>query len=350
MSEPTPARPAGPGNAGAREREYLPVPQTDAEPMASVLRTLRLERLGENEFVGTSLPQINGRIYGGQVLAQSVLAAAATVPDDGDGERALHSVHGYFLRPGKLDAPVTFAVERLRDGRSFSSRRTHAVQDGKPILSLISSFQERQPGRDHAESAPAAPDPESLTSAVTLFNALDHPVAKFMSSVAAFDIRHVGESVYFEPARERTDAQMLWMRARTPLPAGLTQLQQRALLAYACDQVLLEPVLRRHGLSWRTKGLSVASLDHGMWWHRDVTVNEWLLFVQHSPSAQGGRGLGIAKVFDRSGAHVATIGQEGMIRVPEDAEGALRAALTSTSGTGVLGVGGDEKWQRPSLR
>lgn len=342
MAEPTSARPAGEDTVAGSAPQYLPVPQTEAEPMASVLRTMRLERRGEDEFVGASLQQINGRVYGGQVLAQSVMAAGATVPDDGDGERQLHSIHGYFLRPGKLDVPITFLVERLRDGRSFSSRRTHAVQGGKPILSLISSFQETQPGRDHAETAPDAPAPELLTSAVTLFDAVDHPVAKFMSSVAAFDIRHVGDNVYFKAATDRADAQMLWMRARTPLPAGLTQLQQRALLAYACDQVLLEPVLRRHGLSWRTPGLSVASLDHGMWWHRDVAVDEWLLFVQHSPSAHGGRGLGIAKVFDRSGAHVATISQEGMVRVPEDA-----ADVAGPDGTGTVGA---DDWQRPSLR
>ncbi|MPV38710.1 acyl-CoA thioesterase II [Georgenia subflava] len=285
--------------------------------MASVLATLRLRRLGPDEFTGTSLPQLNNRVYGGQVLAQSVLAAAATLPGS---QRQLHSVHGYFLRPGKLELPISFAVERLHDGRSFSTRRTHALQQGKPILSLISSYQEDQPGREHAATAPAAPDPETLPSAIDLFREVDHPVAAFMSSIAAFDIRHVGESLYLRPSSEPAESQMLWMRARSPLPEGITQLQHRALLAYACDQVLLEPVLRRHGLSWRTKGLSVASLDHGMWWHRPVHVDEWLLYVQESPSAQGGRGLGLAKVFDTAGHHVATISQEGMVRVPADAD------------------------------
>ncbi|WP_127130596.1 acyl-CoA thioesterase II [Georgenia sp. SYP-B2076] len=295
----------------------LTVPPTAGEPLASVLRTLRLERLGDDQFSGTSLPQLNARVYGGQVLAQSIIAAGETLPDDGDGVRQLHSVHGYFLRPGRLDVPITFAVERLHDGRSFSTRRTHALQHDKPILSMISSYQEDQPGRDHSERAPDAPDPEGLTSAITLFSAIDDPAARFMSSIAGFDIRHVGENVYLRPTQERTDEQMLWMRARSPLPEGTTQLQHRALLAYACDQVMLEPVLREHGLSWQTAGLSVASLDHSMWWHRPVSVNEWLLFVQHSPSAQGGRGLGIAKVFDRSGTHVATVAQEGMVRVPD---------------------------------
>ncbi|TRW43872.1 acyl-CoA thioesterase [Georgenia yuyongxinii] len=319
--------------------DVLSVPETDAEPLASVLRTLRLERLGGDEYAGSSLPQLNERIYGGQVLAQAIVAAADTLVGDGDGDgvRQLHSVHGYFLRPGKLGLPITFAVERLHDGRSFSTRRTHALQQGKPILSLISSYQEDQPGREHGGSAPAAPDPESLTSAITLFDTIDHPVAKFMSSIAAFDIRHVDESVYVQAPQARSDEQMLWMRARSPLPAGTTQLLHRALLAYACDQVLLEPVLRRHGLHWRTPGLSVASLDHAMWWHRPVRVDDWLLFVQHSPSAQGGRGLGIAKVFDRSGAHVATVGQEGMVRVPDDDD---RPVPTDDDG----------EWHRPALR
>ncbi|MFH5822385.1 acyl-CoA thioesterase [Georgenia sp. AZ-5] len=317
--------------------DVLAVPVTAAEPLASVLRTLRLERLEEDHYSGVSLSQLNGRIYGGQVLAQGIVAAGDTLVVDDDGTRQLHSVHGYFLRPGKLDLPITFAVERLHDGRSFSTRRTHALQQGRPILSMISSWQEDQPGRDHAETAPEAPDPETLTSAIELFDSVDHPVAKFMSSIAAFDIRHVGQSVYMRPTAERTDTQMLWVRARTPLPDGVTQLQHRALLAYACDQVMLEPVLRRHGLSWRTKGLSVASLDHSMWWHRPVAVDDWLLFVQHSPSAQGGRGLGIAKVFDRSGDHVATIAQEGMVRVPDDLEASAA-------------VRAEEEWKRPSLR
>ncbi|WP_448071535.1 acyl-CoA thioesterase [Georgenia yuyongxinii] len=314
--------------------DVLPVPEADVEPLASVLRTLRLQRLGGDEYAGSSLPQLNQRIYGGQVLAQAIVAAADTLVDDGDGVRQLHSVHGYFLRPGKLDLPITFAVERLHDGRSFSTRRTHALQQGKPILSLISSYQEDQPGREHGQGAPAAPDPEGLASAITLFDTIDHPVAKFMSSIAAFDIRHVDENVYLHAPKTRSDEQLLWMRARAPLPAGTTQLQHRALLAYACDQVLLEPVLRRHGLHWRTPGLSVASLDHSMWWHRPVRVDDWLLFVQHSPSAQGGRGLGIAKVFDRSGVHVATIGQEGMVRVPDDERPAPD----------------DGQWRRPALR
>ncbi|UFU04063.1 acyl-CoA thioesterase II [Ruania suaedae] len=280
-------------------------------PLTAVLAALDLEQTDEDTFVGASLPQLHGRVYGGQVLAQALLAAGRTMAP----ERLPHSVHGYFLRPGALDEPITFAVERLRDGRSFSARRTHAVQSGKPILSMIASFQENQPGLEHADAMPEVPGPESLPSSVELFGSLDHPVAQFFYRNGAFDMRHTDGNLFTGPAEERTDRQQLWMRARGPIPGG--QLHHRAMLAYACDQVMLEPIMRRHGLSWMSREASVASLDHAMWWHRDVDAGEWLLFVQSSPSARGGRGLGEAKVFDRAGALVATIAQEGMLRVPE---------------------------------
>ena len=284
--------------------------------LATVLAALDLSPgPDEDTFTGPSLRQPNGRVFGGQVLAQALLAAARTV----DAERLPHSVHGYFLRPGDVRLPITFAVERLRDGRSFSARRTHALQEGRPILSMITSFQVEQPGLDHADAPPPdVPAPEDVPSALDVLARVDHPAAAFWTQTSAFDVRHVGEGLYLRPAREVTDRQAVWMRARTAtadLPAD--PVLHRALLAYACDQVMLEPVLRRHGAGWATPGLSIASLDHAMWWHRPVRVDEWLLYVQAAPSAQGGRGLGTAQVFDRSGALVATIAQEGMVRLPD---------------------------------
>ncbi|HLS63313.1 MAG TPA: acyl-CoA thioesterase II [Ruania sp.] len=281
------------------------------DPLGAVLTALELEPVDENTFVGRSLPQLHGRVYGGQVLAQALLAAGRTMTT----ERLPHSVHGYFLRPGDLEEPITFAVERLRDGRSFSARRTHAIQSGKPILSMITSFQADQQGLDHAEQVPQVPSPEELPSSVELFSSLDHPVAQFFYRNGAFDLRHVEGDLFTAPGEVRTDRQHLWMRARGPLPAN--QLAQRAVLAYACDQVMLEPIMRRHHLSWMTREASVASLDHAMWWHRDVDAGDWLLYSQSSPSASGGRGLGVAKVYSRSGELVATIAQEGMVRVPQ---------------------------------
>ncbi len=283
-----------------------------SDPVGALLDALDLRQDDPDTFTGHSLPQLNGRVYGGQVLAQSLLAAGRTLTDG----RLPHSMHGYFLRAGALDEPITFQVERLRDGRSFSARRTHAIQGGQPILSMIASFQEDQPGIEFSDEMPDVPHPDDVTSAHDELSVVDHPVAKFWTSQSAFDLRHVGGSLYLTPAERAEGKQLVWMRARRPVEAD--QLLHRALLAYACDMIMLEPVLRRGGLSWRSKGLSLASLDHAMWWHRDVAVDEWLLYVQHAPSAQGGRGLGAVRVHAADGTLVASMAQEGMVRVPQD--------------------------------
>jgi acyl-CoA thioesterase-2 len=291
-----------------------PAGLTEPDPTASVLDILRLQDdpTTPDVFTGGSLPQPNGRVFGGQVLAQALLAAGRTVPED----RLPHSLHGYFLRAGDVSEPITFGVERLRDGRSFSARRTHALQGGEAILSMITSFQEQQPGLDYADPMPAGiPGPEEVPSALELLAGIDHPVAKFWTQEAAFDVRHVDGAIYLGPPREATGQQAVWFRSRGALPDD--QLLHRALLAYACDQVMLEPILRRAGRSWMTRGLSIASLDHAMWWHRDVRVDDWLIYVQSTPSAQGGRGLGAARVFTRDGVLVASVAQEGMVRFPD---------------------------------
>lgn len=300
QTEPTP--PAVPADAST---------DGSSDALTRVLSALQLDRVDADHFTGPSLPRPRGRVFGGQVLAQSLVAAGRTVPDG----RLVHSLHGYFLRPGDVRLPIEFAVERLRDGRSFSARRTHALQNGVPILSMITSFQEEQEGLDHADPAPDAPPPDDVVSALDVLGPIDHPMATFWTESAAFDLRHVERSIFIGPGPERTDRQMVWVRARGPVPAD--ELTQRALMAYACDQLMLEPVLRRHGHSWVSPGLSMASLDHAMWWHRPARVDEWLLYVQSSPSAQGGRGLTAAKVYDADGALVASIAQEGMVRLPD---------------------------------
>ncbi|MFI2294097.1 acyl-CoA thioesterase [Isoptericola sp. NPDC019571] len=270
---------------------------------------------GEDDlWRGDSVPGPGRRVYGGQVLAQALLACGRTVDDD----RLPHSLHAYFLREGALDTPIDFAVERLRDGRSFSARRTHAIQHGKPILSLTVSFQTDQPGYEAAEPVPAGvPAPEDVPSAIEVLHGIDHPAAKFWSHESAFDLRHVGGSLYLGPDPEPKPTQQVWVRARHAIASG-DPLLHRALLAFACDQVMLEPVLRQAGRSWIDVGGAVpmASLDHAMWFHRDARADDWLLYVQESPGAQGGRGLGLARVYDREGRLVASIAQEGMIRLP----------------------------------
>lgn len=267
-------------------------------------------------FTGSSLPQMSGRIYGGQVLAQGMLAAAATVREDEDGPRLPHSVHATFMRGGRPEELVRFEVERLRDGRSFTQRRTTAIQRGVAIAEMITSFQEVQPGTEVQLAAPDVPQPEDLTSVLEIFRTLNHPVAKFLGKTAAFDLRHVEGNLYLQPGPERVGRQHLWARARGHVPSEADQVVHRALLAYLCDQIMLEPALRSQGLCWRSEGMSLATLDHAQWFHRDVDVNDWLLFVQDSPTSGGGRAMVRAEVFDSAGHLVSSIAQEGMIRMP----------------------------------
>mgnify|MGYP000882489943 FL=1 len=294
-----------------------PVPAASDEPLGSVTRVLRLEAGdGADVFTGGSLPQLSGRVYGGQVVAQGLLAAAATLVDDGDGPRLPHSVHAYFMRGGRPDAPIRFGVERMHDGRSFSQRRTTATQEGSTILTMVSSFQETQEGAQVQLPAPQVPPPEELTSALEIYRTIDHPVARFLGRTAAFDLRHVEGNIYLRPGASTEGRQHLWARARGRVPEEATQVVHRALLAYMCDQIMLEPALRSQGLCWRSEGMSLATLDHAQWFHRDVDVSDWLLFVQDSPTSQGGRSMARAEVFSASGELVSTIAQEGMVRMP----------------------------------
>lgn len=292
-------------------------PSIPSDPLAEMIATLDLTDAGgartrEDIFTGPSQWMPHGRVFGGQVLAQSLVAATRTV----DGVRNVHSMHGYFLRPGDIRLPITFSVDRLRDGRSFSTRRVQAYQNGDPIFSMIASFQEPALGIDHQEASPTdIPGPESLPSAAELMGANPHPVAQFWAKARPFDIRHIPSPIYFNVEGEHIAKQAVWMKALGPMPED--PILHQAALAYASDYSILEPIFRRHGISWAHPGLSSASLDHAMWFHRPVRVDDWLLYVQDSPSASGSRGLSLGKIFSRDGILVATVAQEGMVRVPE---------------------------------
>lgn len=279
--------------------------------VAAGLGALDLRRIDDTTFEGDSLPMPGGRVFGGQVLAQAVMAAGHTVED----ERIVHSMHGYFLRPGDASRPIRFEVELLRDGRSFSARRTHAFQDEKPILSMIASFQEAQEGPEHSVRMPEVPPPDSLPSGVDVLSPFaGHPAADFWLTSAPFDVRHVEGSIFVTPDGSPKQYQTAWMRVRRPLE--VSELTHRALIAFGSDNVILEPALRKHRAAWSSAGVSVASLDHAMWWHRPARADEWLLFVQDSPTAQGGRGMCGAWVFSEDGRLVASVAQEGMLRLP----------------------------------
>ncbi len=285
------------------------------DPLAGLLAALDLSdtgaRTSEDIFTAQSQWVPHGRVFGGQVLAQSLLAAMRTIEDD----RPVHSMHAYFLRPGDVAEPITLAVDRIHDGRSFSTRRTQAYQAGAPILSMIASFQTRDDGLEHSIEMPQdLSDPESLPSAAESLHGVPHPVAEYWARERPFDMRHIPSPIYLSVEGGYLQHQAVWMRAVGPLPDD-PKLHQAA-LAYASDYTILESVQRRHGVPWTTPGLKIASLDHAMWWHRFARVDDWLLYTQESPSAGGGRGLAQGRIWDREGRLVASVAQEGMIRVP----------------------------------
>lgn len=268
-------------------------------------------RTTEDIFTAPSQSTPQRRVFGGQVAAQAVLAAMRTV----EADRFIHSMHGYFLRPGDDQQAITFSVDRIYDGRSFSTRRTQAYQNGVPILSMIASFQDIDPGFQHQTELPAGiPTPDELPSARDVLGSIDHPVAQYWANSRPFDLRHVEEPIYFSPGPEQVAHQAVWFRTMSRLPDD--ENLHRAALAYASDYTILEPILRRHGQTWATPGLKMASLDHAMWWHRFARVDDWLLYMQESPTAQGGRGLSQGRIFTRDGVLVASVAQEGMVRVP----------------------------------
>ena len=268
-------------------------------------------------FEGRSQKMPHGRVFGGQVLAQCVMAAGITVRDvsDDDDARPIHSLHGYFMRPGDDTLPIRFAVEEMRDGNSFSTRRVHAVQKGAPIMSMVCSFQERAGGLDHQEPAPHVPSPEDLRSLADEFRGVDHPGARHIAESRPIELRPVEGNLFLDAGADQVASNHVWMRAVDHLPDD--SLLHAAVLAYASDYSLLEPVLRRHGLVWTDPRLRVASLDHSMWFHRDARADDWVLYAQESPSAISGRGLAIGHMFSRDGVLVATTAQEGMIRVKQ---------------------------------
>ncbi|WP_295033852.1 acyl-CoA thioesterase II [Microbacterium sp. MMO-10] len=267
-------------------------------------------RTTEDIFTGASHPMPTGRIYGGQVLGQSIIAAERTMPDG----RIPHSMHGYFLRAGDASQGLTYAVDRIHDGRSFSTRRSQAYQNGVPIFSMIASFQDENPGIEHAEPMPdGIPAPEDLRPDEELSDGI-HPLSQRMLAERPVDMRHVEGPLFRDAGAEHIARQAVWMRLRAPFPDDPAL--HRAALAYLSDMSIQESILRAHGLSWATPGLKVASLDHAMWWHRPGRVDDWLLYVQDSPNARGGRGLARGRIYTRDGDLVASVAQEITIRVP----------------------------------
>ena len=261
----------------------------------------------------------HGRVFGGQVLAQCVIAASRTVDDD----RAVHSMHGYFLRPGDPDQEILFTVDRIHDGRSFAARRTQAFQEGEPIFSMIASFQRHEEGLEHFVPMPAGiPDAGGRARHRGASCRSSIRSRAVSSRIARWSCATCRRPIYLQPDPERSASQALWIRVRRPIPDDPTL--HAAVLAYMTDISIQEPILRAHGQAWSNPRLKLASLDTALWWHRPGRVDEWLLYVQESPSASSGRGLATGRLYSRDGQLVASVAQEVVIRV-----GGLRIAGAS---------------------
>ncbi len=268
---------------------------------------LDLERIEENIFRGVSPAESPVRVFGGQVAGQALVAAGRTVPV----ERRVHSLHSYFIRPGDPRVPIVYEVDRIRDGRSFTTRRVVAVQHGKAIFALSASFQLEEQGVDHAAAMPSVPDPESLPTWNEQAEGYGLHTSKYPRPI---DIRYVTEP----PWESREDGpgeatSRVWMKADGKLPDD--PMLQVCVMTYASDMTLLDGVLARHGVYWGLDKVLGASLDHAMWFHRPFRADEWLLYDTASPSASGNRGLATGQFFSQSGELVATVVQEGLIRV-----------------------------------
>lgn len=291
------------------------VPAVPQDAVDALVKVLDLEPIEVNIFRGSSPDDDRQRIFGGQVAGQALVAAARTV----EGDRRVHSLHAYFMRGGDPKVPVLYEVERLHDGGSFATRRVMAVQHGRVIFNLAASFQVPEEGFDHAAPMPVVPPPEALPTMRERLAAAGVDPGPWMEHRRPIDVRHV-EPLTPGGTRSAEPSQNVWLRADGQLPDD--PILHTIVLTYASDMTLLDTSTRPHGGTWFDPTLFLASLDHAMWFHRLFRADDWLLYAQDSPNASGGRGLSRGLVFTRTGALVATVAQEGLIRRLRDRAGA----------------------------
>jgi acyl-CoA thioesterase II len=279
--------------------------------LKELLDLLDLEQIEVNIFRGRSPEERQQRVFGGQVAGQALVAAGRTVPDD----RSVHSLHAYFIRPGDPAVPIIYSVDRVRDGRSFTTRRVSAVQHGKVIFTLSASFQVAEDGLEHQAAMPDVPGPEGLPTFPERLEKLFGPLDDDFHSWRPVDLRHV-TPLSVEAARDpalRGPESRVWLRVDGELPDD--PLLHVCLMTYASDMTLLDTVLLNQGLTWGQGQTMGASLDHAMWFHRPFRADQWLLYAQDTPNASGARGLARGQVFTREGELVVSVVQEGLIRV-----------------------------------
>lgn len=277
-----------------------------------LLTLMDLEPIEVNIYRGRNRDLGTGRVFGGQVFAQALVAARRTV----DAPREAHSAHGYFILPGDLAAPIVYFVDRLRDGNSFTTRRVTAIQHGQAIFNLSASFHVAEGGMEHQSEMPDVPPPESLPSELELIRSMSDRIPEALRPVwtqdRPLDFRPVNPEDVFHP-QPGPPVRHVWFRTLSALPDDT--LTHQAVLAYASDYRLLTTALQPHGVSFRNRSLQMASLDHSVWLHRPFRADEWLLYAMDSPLAAGARAFTRGAIYARSGALVASVAQEGLIRM-----------------------------------
>ena len=278
---------------------------------------LDLEEIEVDIFRGKRADESLQRVFGGQVAGQALVAAGRTVP----AERPVHSLHAYFLRPGDPHIPIVYQVDRIRDGRSFTTRRVVAIQHGKAIFHLSASFMLVEPGLEHATTMPEVPGPEGLLPLSVRLQPYADEQDGWLVRPRPIDVRYVGDPPRIARGKgERSSTAQVWMRADGPLPDD--PLLHVCAVAYASDMTLLESTLMAHGRAWSTGDIVGASLDHAMWFHRPFRADEWWLYDQESPWTGASRGLARGSIYTRDGQLAVSVVQEGLLRVPRaQAEG-----------------------------
>jgi len=279
-------------------------------PLERLVDLLDLERIEVDIFRGKQPTEALQRVFGGQVAGQALVAAGRTVPSD----RPVHSLHAYFLRPGDPSVPIVYEVDRIRDGRSFTTRRVVAIQHGKAIFNLAASFQLVEGGVEHQQPMPDVPEPETLQRLEHRMKPYDDELDGWYARPRPIDVRYVGEPPRVaKDTGYRRPASQVWMRADGTLPDD--PLLHVCAVTFASDMTLLDSTLLNHGLAWGVD-VSGASLDHAMWFHRPFRADEWWLYDQRSPWTGAARGLAQGSIYTRDGQLAVSVVQEGLIRSP----------------------------------
>ena len=305
-TQATTRRPRTPTRAH-RECQHGPMPQ---DTLDGLIRLLDLEAIEVNIFRGLSSEEGLQRVFGGQVAGQALVAAARTVDDP---ERMVHSLHSYFLRPGDPNLPILYDVDRIRDGRSFTTRRVVAIQHGRAIFNLHASFHIAEHGLDHQEVMPPdLPQPDELPDWKTRMEPHRETLGESWDRPRPIDLRYIRDDPMSRTGQSAT-SQQVWLRAAGELPDDPTL--HACVVTYASDLTLLDTTLLPFGLGWNNANLQMASLDHAMWFHRPFRADEWLLYDQQAISTSGSRGLARGEIYTRGGALAASVMQEGLVRV-----------------------------------